>query len=91
MDCYDAFNDIVDEFKDLLRERETSVRKMEKQFAHDLHEESSVVKRLEHQVENLRLVEKLKICWLFAGKNRNLFLVAKFFEFPDSLHGYQGG
>ena len=60
MNCYDAFSEIVDDFKSLLDRRESAVRNVEESLSRNLRSEADVVRRLEQQIEQLRafLVEQ---------------------------------
>lgn len=50
MSCYDAFDEILEDFKHLLDRREKSIRQVEERLTENLLEESQAIRRLEHQV-----------------------------------------
>ena len=54
MNCYEAFAEIVDDFRSLIDLREATVRNLEDSLSRNLRSEADVVRRLEHQIEQLR-------------------------------------
>jgi len=55
MDCYAAFASIADDFKEVIGGRERSLRRLQEDLAAGLADESNAVRRLEHQIEVLKV------------------------------------
>ena len=54
MDCYDAFDEVVEDFKYLVDHREGALRKLETKLSENSQEEQNVIRRLEHQISLLK-------------------------------------
>lgn len=54
MDCYAAYEEIVEDFKYLVAHREEALRKLEARLSDNAQEEQNVIRRLEHQISLLK-------------------------------------